>query len=81
MTLTKEEMNRIADEFENDTFKHEDNPIYTGSHYQLVKNKNQSVTVVYATEDVKKVNNVARNKGCSPSELYRAALHQYLQTA
>ena len=74
-------MNRIADEFEEDSFAHEDNPVYAGSHYQLVNNDNQSVTVVYETRDVMQVNNVARSKGISPSELYRAALHQYLQTA
>ena len=34
MTLTEEQMNAIADEFENDTFQHEDAPVYTGSHYR-----------------------------------------------
>ena len=36
MTLTEEQMNAIADEFENDTFQHEEAPVYTGSHYGLV---------------------------------------------
>ena len=81
MTLTEEEMNRIADEFEADAFEHEDNPVYTGSHYQLVNNENQCVTVLYSTQDVMQVNNVAKRRGISASELYRQALKQYLQTA
>lgn len=80
MTLTEDEMNRIADEFENDTFKHEDAPVYTGSHYQLVNNANQSVTVIYETKDVMRVNDEAKRLGCSSSDLFRAALHNYLQT-
>ena len=81
MTLTEEQMNAIADEFENDTFQHEDAPVYTGSHYQLVNGESRCVTVVYDTKDVMRANNEAKRRGCSTSELYRAALRQYLQTA
>ena len=76
MTLTEEQMNAIADEFENDTFQHEDAPVYTGSHYRVVNNENQSVTVIYDTKDVLRVNNEAKRLGCSSSDLNRAALHQ-----
>ena len=44
MRLTEEQMNRIADEFENDTFKHEDNPIYIGSHYVFVNNHGSKIS-------------------------------------
>lgn len=80
MALSEEEMNRIAEEFESDSFEHEDNPVYAGSHYQLVNNNESAVTVVYKTKDILRVNDIARSRGCSSSELYRDALHQYLQT-
>ena len=80
MALSEEQMDKIAEEFENDSFEHEDNPIYTGSHYQLVNENNRSVTVVYETKDILRVNDIAKSRGCSSSELYRAALRQYLQT-
>ena len=81
MALTEEQMNRIAEEFENDEFEHEDNPVFTGSHYQLASNDNQTVTVVYETKDVLEVNNIAQRLGCSTSQLYRKALKQYIRTA
>lgn len=74
-------MEKIAEEFENDVFEHEDNPVYTGSHYQLAGNDNQTVTVIYDTKDVLEVTNVAQRLGCSTSQLYRNALKQYLKTA
>ena len=81
MTLSAEEMDRIAGEFKNDSFPHEDNPVYTGSHYQLAGSNNQAVTVVYDTSDVLCVSDVAKRLGCSTSECYRKALKQFLQTA
>ena len=80
MTLSEEQMNKIAEEFEQDEFEHEDNPVFTGSHFQLAKNDNQTVTVVYETADVQKANNVAQRLGCTQSQLYRKALKQYLQS-
>ena len=81
MALTEEQMNKIAEEFENDEFEHEDNPVFTGSLYQLASNDNQTVTVVYETKDVVEVNNIAKRLGCSTSQLYRKALKQYIRTA
>lgn len=81
VALSEQEMERIAQEFEDDSFAHEDNPVYTGSHYQLANNDIQSVTVVYETKDILQVNDVAHRLGCSTSQLYRNALKQYLQTA
>ena len=81
MTLTEEQMEKVAEEFEQDNFEHEDNPVFTGSHYQLANNDNQTVTVVYETADVLKANNIAQRLGCTQSQLYREALKQYLQSA
>lgn len=51
-------------------------PVRTGSHLNAVGTRR--VTVVYNSADTQMVEEIARAEGCKPSDVYRAALADYL---
>ena len=51
-------------------------PVRTGSHLNAVGTRR--VTVVYDSADTQAVEAIARAEGCTPSDVYRTALADYL---
>lgn len=76
--LTDEALDAMATPYETGDFQHEDLPVYSGSHLDAVGKKR--VTVVYDAIDTAQVAAIARNRGVKPSEVYRDAMREYLNT-
>lgn len=76
--LTDAALDEMAAPYEGGDFELGDAsfPIYSGSHLDRVGKKR--VTVAFDASDTQRVQNVARSKGVKPSEIYRLAVHQYL---
>lgn len=68
---------KSAAAYERGDYPHEDGQVYSGSHLDAVGKKR--VTVVYPCERVQMANRLAKSKGMKPSEVYRAALDEYLE--
>ncbi len=79
--LSSDLIERSAAQYESGDYPHCSNPVHTGSHMDAVGKKR--VTVVYSAEDVQKVSRIAKSRGVKPSDVYRAAMRQFLdaQTA
>lgn len=77
--LTDESLDREAEQYERGDFEAGVGPVYVGSHYDAVGTKR--VSVIYPAEDARKVESLAKARGCNSSDIYRQALAQYLQTA
>lgn len=75
--LTNEWIEKSAAAYERGDYPHEDGQVYSGSHLDAVGKKR--VTVVYPCERVQMANRLAKSKGMKPSEVYRAALDEYLE--
>lgn len=74
--LTNEWIEESAAAYERGDYPHEDGQVYSGSHLDAVGKKR--VTVVYPCEKVQRANRMAQRKGVKSSEIYRAALDEYL---
>lgn len=77
--LTDEMLDVMAKPYEDGSFESESGEIFYGSHLDAVGKKR--ITVVYDAEATQKVKLLAQRRGCSPSEVYRDALEQYLAEA
>lgn len=74
--LTDEALDEMAAAYERGDYPHEEGPVYSGSHLDAVGSKR--VTVIYPCERVQRANRLARSRGVKSSEIYRAALDEYL---
>lgn len=76
--LSEADLDVMAEPYETGDWEPADSPVYSGSHLDAVGKKR--VTVIYDATDTQKVASIARERGLKPSEIYRAALEQYLLT-
>lgn len=74
--LTEDWIEKSAAAYESGDYPHEEGQVYSGSHLDAVGKKR--VTVVYPCEKVQRANRIAQRKGVKSSEIYRAALDEYL---
>ena len=76
LNLTPEQIDAMAKPYEEGTYKHEEGPIFTGSHVEQVGKKR--ISVVLDAKDTQQVNRLAKNKGVKPSSVYQEAVKFYL---
>lgn len=74
--LSEADLDVMAAPYETGDWETTDSPVYSGSHLDAVGKKR--VTVIYDAVATQKVASIAKNRGLKPSEIYRAALEQYL---
>ena len=74
-----EELDRRAEEYENETYAPSDGKVYVGSHLDRVGTRR--VTVIFDAEDTQQINAIASDRGVKPSVVYRDALKFFLQHA
>lgn len=70
-------LDAMARPYEQGDYPPEDGVVFSGSHLDVVGKKR--VTVVYACDKVQRANRMAARKGVKSSEIYRAALDEYLE--
>ena len=76
--ITDEDLDKSAQEFENETYEHEDNKVYDGCHLDVLGKKR--ITVLYDAHVANKVSLVAKAQGVKSSDIYRKAVNTYLAT-
>lgn len=75
--LSEADLDVIATPYETGDWEPTEAPVYSGSHLDAVGKKR--VTVIYDAAATQKVASIAKERGLiKPSEIYRAALDQYL---
>lgn len=74
--LTDDMLDEMAKPYERGDYLHEDGAVFSGSHLDVVGKKR--VTVVYSCDKVQRAKQLSQKKGVNPSEIYRAALDEYL---
>ena len=72
-----EDLDKRAEEYENETYTPSDGKVYVGSHLDRVGTRR--VTVIFDAEDTQQVNAIASDRGVKPSVVYRDALKFFLQ--
>jgi hypothetical protein len=74
--LTESDLDQMAAPYETGEFPSEEGVVHTGSHVDAVGKRR--VTVLYDARDTQRVATIARNRGVTPSVIYRDALDYYL---
>lgn len=79
--LTEEWIEQSSQAYERGDWEGHVGDVHVGSHLDVVGKKR--VTVVYDAKDAQRVKEIAKQRGVTPSDVYRDALESYLarQTA
>ena len=80
--VSEEWIERSAETYESGTFSPSspDSPIFYGSPAALRKGE-RYVAVSYGSDEISRIDALARERGVAPDDIYRLAVDRFLQTA
>lgn len=77
--MTAEELEALCDAYENDEIEFTERDIVIeGSPLDYLEAQQRAMDV--GEKDAERVREIAAERGCSESEIYRLAVHQYLES-